>query len=78
MVEDRGIGIPEERLPHIFERFERAVSAREYGGLGLGLFIARSIVEALGGSIAARSSQGVGSTFTVELPCAGPSERSDA
>ena len=49
VVRDHGIGIPPDRLPYIFERFERAVSSRSYGGLGLGLYIARSIVEALGG-----------------------------
>jgi signal transduction histidine kinase len=69
VVTDRGIGIPKDRLPHIFERFERAVSARQYGGLGLGLYIARSIVEALGGSIEARSAgPHAGAKFTVELP----------
>jgi predicted ATPase/signal transduction histidine kinase len=69
VVTDRGIGIPSDRIPHIFERFERAVSARQYGGLGLGLYIARSIIEALGGSIEARSAgPGEGATFTVALP----------
>ncbi|MCE9672649.1 trifunctional serine/threonine-protein kinase/ATP-binding protein/sensor histidine kinase [Myxococcus stipitatus] len=69
---DRGIGIPEERLPHIFGRFERAVSSREYGGLGLGLFIVREIVGALGGRVRAESTLGAGSRFVVELPCQGP------
>jgi signal transduction histidine kinase len=69
-ITDHGIGIPPDRLPHVFERFERAVSARHYGGLGLGLYIARAIVEALGGSIHARSGgPNEGATFTVELPC---------
>jgi signal transduction histidine kinase len=69
VVTDHGIGIPSDRLPHIFERFERAVSARQYGGLGLGLYIARAIVEALGGSIEARSAGPLqGATFTIELP----------
>ena len=72
VITDHGIGIPPERLPRIFERFERAVSARAYGGLGLGLYIVRSIVEALGGTVRADSLLGSGSTFTVELPCAGP------
>ena len=68
-VVDHGIGIPTDRVPHVFERFERAVSARQYGGLGLGLYIARAIVEALGGSIRARSAgPDQGATFTVELP----------
>jgi signal transduction histidine kinase len=72
VVTDHGIGIPPERLPYIFERFERAVSSREYGGLGLGLYIVRSIVEALGGTIRAESVPDSGSTFTVELACTEP------
>ncbi|MCP3098469.1 AAA family ATPase [Myxococcus sp. K15C18031901] len=71
---DRGIGIPEERLPHIFGRFERAVSSREYGGLGLGLFIVREIVGALGGRVRAESTLGAGARFMVELPCQGPAQ----
>ncbi|MDP2344156.1 MAG: ATP-binding protein [Deltaproteobacteria bacterium] len=67
-VQDRGIGIAADRLPHIFKRFERAVSTRNYGGLGLGLFIVRTIVDALGGSIDVTSALGEGSTFTVDLP----------
>ncbi|HSD21410.1 MAG TPA: AAA family ATPase [Anaeromyxobacter sp.] len=65
---DRGIGIPADRLPHIFERFERATSTRHYGGLGLGLFIARQIVESHQGSISVQSELGRGSSFQVELP----------
>ena len=65
---DRGIGIPADCLPHIFERFERATSTRHYGGLGLGLFIARQIVELHQGSISVRSELGRGSSFQVELP----------
>ncbi|MDI1475319.1 MASE1 domain-containing protein [Polyangium sp. y55x31] len=75
-VRDHGIGIPADRLPYIFERFERAVSSRAYAGLGLGLYIVRSIVEALGGSIRVESTVGSGTMFTVELPRAGP-PRSD-
>jgi signal transduction histidine kinase len=67
-VRDQGIGIAPDRLPHVFGRFERAVSVREYGGLGLGLYIVREIVSALGGSVRAESTVGIGSTFTVELP----------
>jgi PAS domain S-box-containing protein len=67
-VEDGGIGIAEETQQRIFERFERAVSARHYGGLGLGLYIVRQIVEAHGGDIALESLPGKGSTFTVEIP----------
>jgi signal transduction histidine kinase len=72
VITDHGIGIPTERLERIFERFERAVSTRAYGGLGLGLYIVRSIVEALGGTVRADSQLGSGATFTVELPCAEP------
>ncbi|MCY1078861.1 AAA family ATPase [Archangium lansingense] len=71
-VSDQGIGIPPDRLPHIFERFERAVSVEHYGGLGLGLHIVREIVSALGGSVRAESKPGEGTTLTMELPCAGP------
>jgi len=68
---DHGLGIAPEDLERIFGRFERAVSIN-YGGLGLGLYISREIVGAHGGVIRAQSELGVGSTFTVELPCAGP------
>jgi PAS domain S-box-containing protein len=67
-VKDHGIGIAEEDLGRIFERFERAVSDRHYGGLGLGLYITRQIVEAFGGTVRVSSSPGEGSTFTLELP----------
>jgi PAS domain S-box-containing protein len=67
-VVDRGIGIDAEHQTRIFERFERAVSIRHYGGFGLGLWIARQVVEASGGSIAVESVLGSGSTFTVSLP----------
>ena len=65
---DEGIGIPQDRLERIFERFERAVPSVPYGGLGLGLYIVRQIVEAHGGKVFARSGPGAGATFTVELP----------
>jgi chemotaxis methyl-accepting protein methylase/signal transduction histidine kinase len=68
VVQDHGIGIAAEDLARIFERFERAISARHYAGLGMGLFIARQIVEAHGGTIRATSEPGEGSIFTVELP----------
>jgi signal transduction histidine kinase len=70
-VSDRGIGIAPEHQDRIFERFERAVSSRNYAGLGLGLWIVRRIVEAHGGAIRVRSTPGEGSTFSVELPLAG-------
>jgi signal transduction histidine kinase len=68
---DRGIGIPPEQQARIFGRFERAVPPRNYGGLGLGLWIARTLVEAHGGRIAVESTPGQGSTFTVRLPRGG-------
>jgi signal transduction histidine kinase len=67
-VTDHGIGIAPEHQARIFERFERAVSERNYGGLGLGLYITRTIVEALGGTICVQSEPGQGACFTVELP----------
>jgi PAS domain S-box-containing protein len=67
-VRDRGIGIAADHQTRIFERFERAVSARHFGGLGLGLYIARQIVNAHGGEIGVRSIPGEGSTFTVVMP----------
>lgn len=67
-VKDDGIGIPPEHVDRIFDRFERAVSSKNYGGLGLGLFITRTIVEALGGSVTADSAPGQGAKFTVTLP----------
>lgn len=68
IVEDRGIGIPVNEQGRIFERFERAVPEQHYGGLGVGLWIARQMVEAHGGTIQVESEEGKGSTFTVELP----------
>ncbi|WP_224369157.1 ATP-binding protein [Hyalangium versicolor] len=69
-VRDEGIGIAPEALSRIFGRFERAVSERHYGGLGLGLYITRQIVAALGGTVRVESTPGKGATFTVELPMA--------
>ncbi|MFN2237823.1 MAG: ATP-binding protein [Thermoanaerobaculia bacterium] len=69
-IRDRGIGIPEDELPHLFERFHRArnVSSRYYGGLGLGLYISKAIVAAHGGTIEVETAEGGGSTFSVVLP----------
>lgn len=68
-VHNTGKPIPSEDLPHIFERFYRSDKARTIGeGYGLGLSIARSIAEQMGGSIAATSKESEGTTFTVSLP----------
>jgi signal transduction histidine kinase len=67
-VQDHGIGIAADRLGALFQRFQRAVSARNFGGLGLGLYVVRVIVEAHGGTVRAESQLGEGATFIVELP----------
>jgi PAS domain S-box-containing protein len=66
-VKDQGIGMHSEMLGRIFNPFERGVSVRNYGGLGLGLYIVRTIVEGLGGVVQVESKPKEGSTFTVEL-----------
>jgi PAS domain S-box-containing protein len=76
-VTDHGIGIDPRHQEKIFQRFERAVAAREYGGFGLGLWISRRFVEALHGSIRVQSRPGAGSTFTILLPLI-PEERPHA
>jgi PAS domain S-box-containing protein len=72
-VTDHGIGIPEDAQAQIFERFERVAPVRHYGGFGLGLWIARKLVEAHAGTITVQSRVGEGSAFTVELPRRPPS-----
>jgi PAS domain S-box-containing protein len=67
-VTDHGIGIAPDVLPRLFKPFERGVSERHYGGLGLGLHIVKTIVEAMGGSVAAESTPEKGTVFTIELP----------
>ncbi len=69
-VEDHGIGIPEEAIPHIFDRFYRADNSitRQISGTGLGLTITRALVELHGGSIWVESKVGEGSTFYFTLP----------
>jgi two-component system, OmpR family, sensor kinase len=67
-VSDTGIGIPEDQIPHVFERFYRAEEARSTEGLGLGLSIARQIAEDHKGSIEVRSKPREGSTFIIRIP----------
>ena len=69
-VRDTGIGIPAEEQKHMFEKFYRVNNSmtREVGGTGLGLYIARTLVELYGGRIWVDSAPGKGSTFTFTLP----------
>ncbi|WP_437814896.1 AAA family ATPase [Sorangium sp. So ce1078] len=68
IVRDHGIGIAEEDQARIFNRFERAVPARNFGGLGLGLYLVRWIVTSHGGTVRVESKPNAGATFVVELP----------
>jgi signal transduction histidine kinase len=74
-VRDHGNGIPEHELPRIFDRFYQVHrgTSRQVGGSGLGLYIARGYVRAMGGQLWAESAPGQGSTFNVALPAAEPS-----
>jgi signal transduction histidine kinase len=69
-VTDRGVGIPPEHLPHVFDRFHQAgaVLTRQAEGAGLGLYITKRLVEAMGGRIDVTSTLGLGSTFELRLP----------
>jgi len=67
-VRDQGIGISAEDRARIFRRFERAVTQREHGGFGIGLWLANQLVVAMGGTIDVESRPGEGSTFMVRLP----------
>jgi NtrC-family two-component system sensor histidine kinase KinB len=69
-VADTGEGVPHEHLARIFEKFYRVPGSETRGGAGLGLAIAREIVAAHGGQIAAESDRGAGATFTFTLPTA--------
>lgn len=76
VVRDQGIGIGEADQERIFGRFERAVSDNNYGGFGLGLWISRHVVEAMGGRIGVSSKPNEGATFTVILPAKAAAPRS--
>jgi signal transduction histidine kinase len=69
-VTDEGIGIPAAALPHLFERFYRAenVNGTPTGGLGIGLYVVKEVVDRHGGTVAVESTEGQGSTFTICLP----------
>jgi len=71
-VTDTGSGIPEEKLPMVFEMFRQADSSetRLHGGMGLGLYIAKHFTELLRGTIEVETAVSKGSTFTVSIPCA--------
>jgi PAS domain S-box-containing protein len=71
VVRDQGIGISPEDQARLFQRFERLASERHFSGFGLGLWIVRQILDAMGGRIHLESEPGRGSVFTVELPLRG-------
>jgi signal transduction histidine kinase len=80
-IADNGIGIRPDFLPHVFERFRQADSSttRKFGGLGLGLALARQLVEAHGGHISVESpGEGLGTTFRVQLPLDCPTKGAGA
>jgi two-component system OmpR family sensor kinase len=77
-VRDSGIGIPKDHLPHIFQRFYRVDPSRSGNGYGLGLAIAKALVEKMSGTIRAESEPGKGSLFTITLPARAVSVRASA
>jgi PAS domain S-box-containing protein len=74
-IKDAGIGIPLEDQVHLFESFHRAQNVGNISGTGLGLAIVKKCVEVHGGKIAVTSESGVGTTFTVQLPCSASSSK---
>ena len=75
-VVDEGLGIPEAEREHIFSKFHRSETSGGPGGAGLGLFIARGLVTAMGGRIWVDSAEGGGSSFAFDLPLAETTDRS--
>ena len=74
LVQDTGIGIPDDALPRLFEAFGStdASNSRGHGGAGVGLAVSRKVLDRLGGTITVRSEQGIGSLFTITLPVGSP------
>ena len=79
-VSDDGIGIPARDLPRVFERFFQVEShlTRRFGGMGLGLAVAKAMIELHGGRIWAESQEGKGSRFTFQVPAGQPQPSSPA
>jgi signal transduction histidine kinase len=71
-VEDTGVGIPEDELPHIFDKWHQVAGEARNKGAGLGLNIAHEIIEAHGGTISVESTAGKGTTFCISIPLAPP------
>jgi signal transduction histidine kinase len=71
---DTGAGIPADEVEHVFDRYYRARATRDVPGAGLGLAIARSLTEAMGGSISVRSKVGEGTAFSIRLRGVGESD----
>ena len=67
-VKDKGVGIEKKHLRYLFDKFSQAITAKEFKGLGVGLYITKQIVEAHGGKITVSSKKNIGTTFTVTLP----------
>lgn len=67
-IKDQGIGMSEDEIPRIFGRFYRGKKVHDKEGIGVGLYLAREIVESQGGYIKVRSEKGNGTTFEVYLP----------
>jgi PAS domain S-box-containing protein len=75
IVRDRGLGIAPGDQERIFGRFERAADSGKFGGIGLGLWMVKQIVNVFGGTVTVESAPGTGSAFAVDLPCAAVAQR---